>query len=247
MVLKWYLCRWSSKQSPANIAVKLNTSNAMAPPAGVPNATAVMTVAEHLSKPTCAKPVIPKLNTKSSRWCLTAQVCAIRPECSKLTVTRLAVYLKKSTEVVSVNPKYAYKGLTVSLKVDEMWAYVGKKSQPRWLWWVEDALSGEVVAFVFGRRTHQTFRALLKQLQQAQLSVVRWITDAWWAYFDCLDQSLRIERKALLQSLERKHLTLRTRIKRLARRTICFSKSVLVHDTLIGLFINHYFFNHQRS
>ena len=64
------------------------------------------------------------------------------------------------------------------------------------------------------------------------------------AYFDCLDQSIRLECKPLLQSLERKHLTLRTRIKRLTRRTICFSKSILVHDTIIGLFINQFFFNH---
>ena len=67
-----------------------------------------------------------------------------------------------------------------------------------------------------------------------------------WAYYDCLDQSLRLEAKALLQTLERKHLTLRTRLKRLTRRTICFSKSVVVHDTLIGLFINHYFFALQH-
>jgi insertion element IS1 protein InsB len=40
------------------------------------------------------------------------------------------------------------------------------------------------------------------------------------------------------QKIERKHLTLRTRIKRLARRTICFSKSVVMHDVVIGLFIN---------
>jgi insertion element IS1 protein InsB len=35
---------------------------------------------------------------------------------------------------------------------------------------------------------------------------------------------------------------LRTRIKRLARRTICFSKSEILHDTVIGLFINNYCF-----
>jgi len=38
------------------------------------------------------------------------------------------------------------------------------------------------------------------------------------------------------------HLTLRTRIKRLARKTICFSKSVFMHDTVIGLFVNRYEF-----
>ena len=37
--------------------------------------------------------------------------------------------------------------------------------------------------------------------------------------------------------IERKHLTLRTRIKRLARKTICFSKSIWLHDVVIGLFI----------
>ncbi|MBW4540387.1 MAG: IS1 family transposase, partial [Myxacorys chilensis ATA2-1-KO14] len=42
--------------------------------------------------------------------------------------------------------------------------------------------------------------------------------------------------------IERKHLTLRTRIKRLARKTICFSKSIWLHDVVIGLFINRYEF-----
>ncbi|WP_082111644.1 IS1 family transposase [Spirosoma radiotolerans] len=34
---------------------------------------------------------------------------------------------------------------------------------------------------------------------------------------------MRLIRKALLQGLERKHLILRTRLKRLTRRTICYS------------------------
>jgi insertion element IS1 protein InsB len=44
------------------------------------------------------------------------------------------------------------------------------------------------------------------------------------------------------QKIERKHLTLRTRIKRLARKTICFSKSEKIHDIVLGLFINKYEF-----
>jgi insertion element IS1 protein InsB len=35
---------------------------------------------------------------------------------------------------------------------------------------------------------------------------------------------------------------LRTRIKRLVRKTICFSKTILMHDTVIGLFINRFEF-----
>ncbi|ARM35321.1 hypothetical protein B0B39_00775 [Legionella longbeachae] len=42
--------------------------------------------------------------------------------------------------------------------------------------------------------------------------------------------------------MERKILTSRTRIKRLARKTICFSKSEFMRDTVIGLFINRFEF-----
>lgn len=117
-----------------------------------------------------------------------------------------------------------------------------KKRNQRWLWWAEDHDTGQVVAFVFGRRTNATFRQLLALLTQAGISVSRWFTDYWWAYYDELPAEIHQAGKDQMQSIERKHLDLRTRIKRLARRTICFSKSVLMHDTVVGLLINHLFF-----
>jgi insertion element IS1 protein InsB len=107
---------------------------------------------------------------------------------------------------------------------------------------VEDQSNGQVVAFTFGRRTNATFRRLKKMRVEAGVSVALWVTDRWVAYQNCLEEEERVENKAELQSLERKHLTLRTRIKRLARKTICFSKSEIMHKTIIGLFINYYFF-----
>ena len=44
------------------------------------------------------------------------------------------------------------------------------------------------------------------------------------------------------QKIERKHLTLRARIKRLVRKTICFSKSTQMHDIVLGLFVNRFAF-----
>jgi insertion element IS1 protein InsB len=41
-----------------------------------------------------------------------------------------------------------------------------------------------------------------------------------------------------MQKIERKHLTLRTRLNRLARKTQCFSRSCLMQDLLIGLDMN---------
>jgi insertion element IS1 protein InsB len=42
--------------------------------------------------------------------------------------------------------------------------------------------------------------------------------------------------------IEHKHLTLRTRIKRITRKTICFSKLILMHNIVVGLFINRFEF-----
>lgn len=39
----------------------------------------------------------------------------------------VSAQLKKSTEVIHVNPLYVNRGLKMSLKVDEMWSFVGKK------------------------------------------------------------------------------------------------------------------------
>jgi insertion element IS1 protein InsB len=37
-------------------------------------------------------------------------------------------------------------------EVDEMWSFVGKKKDQRWLWHAIDHESGRVLAYVFGRR-----------------------------------------------------------------------------------------------
>jgi IS1 family transposase len=51
-----------------------------------------------------------------------------------------------------------------------------------------------------------------------------------------LDPHTHLIGKQNTQKIERKHLALRTRIKRLARKTICFSKSIVMHDIVIGSF-----------
>ena len=47
------------------------------------------------------------------------------------------------------------------------------------------------------------------------------------------------------QKIERKHLTFRTRLKRLARKTICYSKSIEMHKIIVGVLINHIEFGVQ--
>jgi insertion element IS1 protein InsB len=130
------------------------------------------------------------------------------------------------------------RGLTSEL--DEMWSYVGKKAEPRWLWHAIDHHSGTVLAYVFGRRKDEVLLQLKELL--APFRITRFYTDGWGAYERHIDPEQHTIGKAHTQKIESKHINLRTRIKRLVRRTIGFSKTTTMHDLVIGLFINRYEF-----
>ena len=125
-------------------------------------------------------------------------------------------------------------------EVDAMWSYVGKKQAPRWLWHAIDHRSGHVLAYVLGRRKDEVFLKLKALLEP--FGITRYYTDYWGAYTRHLDVDAHQPGKRNTQKIERKHLTLRTRIKRLVRKTICFSRSIQMHDIVIGLFVNRYEF-----
>lgn len=64
--------------------------------------------------------------------------------------------------------------------LDEMWSFVGKKTNPRWLWQAIDRSTGQVLAYVFGRRSDEVFLQL-KQLLEP-FGIKRFCTDGWGAY-----------------------------------------------------------------
>jgi insertion element IS1 protein InsB len=128
-------------------------------------------------------------------------------------------------------------------EMDEMWSFVRQKAQQRWLWHAIDPQRGTVLAYVLGSHTDTVFLQL-KQLL-APFGISRFYTDDWGTYQRHLTSEQHAFGKDNTQKIERKHLTLRTRIKRLARKTLCFSKSVRMHDIVIGLFMNRYEFGLQ--
>jgi insertion element IS1 protein InsB len=123
-------------------------------------------------------------------------------------------------------------------EVDEMWSCVGSKNKQRWLWHAIDHRTGQVLAYVFGARKDQVFLKLKALLEP--FGITRFYTDGWGAYRRHIDPDQHTVEKQHTQKIERKHTTLRARIKRLVRKTICFSKSIQMHDLVIGLFINRF-------
>lgn len=120
-------------------------------------------------------------------------------------------------------------------EMDEQWSYVQNKQQQRWLWYALDKVSSKVVAYTFGNRADSSLKALLKKLEG--FNIVLYFTDGWGSYERLLDQQKHIVSKRYTQRIERCNLNFRTRCKRLARKTICFSKSSEIHDKVIGTLI----------
>jgi insertion element IS1 protein InsB len=121
-----------------------------------------------------------------------------------------------------------------------MWSDVRCKANPRWLWHAMDHHTGKVLAYGFGQRKDDVFLKLQQLL--APFGITKFYTDGWGAYERHLNAAQPQVGKENTQKIESKHIKLRTRIKRLVRRTLCFSKTEHMHDLVIGLFINRYEF-----
>ncbi|WP_280101471.1 IS1 family transposase [Escherichia coli] len=120
------------------------------------------------------------------------------------------------------------------------WTNSGAKSRQRWLFYAYDRLRKTVVAPVFGERTMATLGRPMSLL--SLFDVVIWMTDGWPLYESRLTGKLHVISKRYTQRIERHNLNLRQHLARLGRKSLSFSKSVELHDKVIGHYLNikHY-------
>lgn len=122
--------------------------------------------------------------------------------------------------------------------MDEQWGRVYCKDTPCWLWHAINHDNGEVIAFVMGSREHEVLKNLLELLIPLNIEIERVYADNNFAYSKHIPKNILRTGKRNTQKIERKHLTFRTRLKRLARKTICYSKTVEMHIIMVSLLIN---------
>ena len=122
--------------------------------------------------------------------------------------------------------------------MDEMWGRVYSKETPCWLWHAINHENGDVVAYVLGSRKREMLEKLNDTLNSLNLNITHVYSDNNFAYHDIISHKILKIGKNNTQKIERKHLTFRTCLKRLARKTICYSKSLEMHKILISLLIN---------
>ena len=130
-------------------------------------------------------------------------------------------------------------------EMDEMWSFVHDKGQQCWLWHAIDHDTGEILAYTFGTRKHIVLEELLALLEPYDIKIV--YTDGNFAYKKLINSKKLNIGKRNTQRIERIHLSLRTWVKRLARKTICFSKKLEMHKIVVGLCINVKFFGRSLA
>jgi len=127
-----------------------------------------------------------------------------------------------------------------SAEMDEFWSFVQNKRNQRWTWYAMERQSGIILAWHNGKRRDEDFLALWEML--LQFPIKRYYTDDWSAYSKYIPENMHRTGKDNTWKIERKNLNFRTHLKRLSRRTICFSKDEQIHDNVIGMYIERYYF-----
>lgn len=123
------------------------------------------------------------------------------------------------------------------LEIDEFRSFVKDKSRQCWCWYDLKRATTRIAAYILGRRTDRSCQQLVAKLSGC--AVENFDTDDWQSYAKMLPREQHTSSKAETRHIERHNLNFRTHLKRLHRRTICFSKSDEMHAAVIKLYVNH--------
>lgn len=171
-----------------------------------------------------------RFRCRGSRYC---------PDAESRYQYRHPDFKKLSPRRITSSP-VAHADVALICELDVQWNFVGCKAQPHWLWYAYNTKNGEVLGYTFGPRNDETCRELLALLTPFNVGLIT--SDDWGCYAREVPGEKHLTGKIFTQRIECNNLTLRTRIKRLARRTLCFSRSVELHEKVIGAFIEKYMF-----
>jgi insertion element IS1 protein InsB len=129
-----------------------------------------------------------------------------------------------------------------SVEYDELCSFVGNKGNKCWLWVALSRETRQVIAWVIGDRSNQTFKRLLKKMPSDYLKLQSY-SDHWKSYRILLGKGnhrMTDKQEGQTCHIERWNCTLRQRMSRFVRKSLAFSKKVRYHNMAIKLFVWFY-------
>ena len=122
------------------------------------------------------------------------------------------------------------------IQADEMWSFVNRKKEKRWIWIAYDPVHRLVVACHIGCRGIKSAKAFWKKIPDV-LKKCSFETDDWDAYKSIIPSSKHKIGKDLTYYIEGFNATVRARVSRLVRKTLSFSKKDEWHNKAILWFL----------
>jgi insertion element IS1 protein InsB len=138
-------------------------------------------------------------------------------EISKSSVQRLIERIAsklKMPEIFEIGQAY---------EIDELRTYCGNKKNECWIMFAINKTTGTVVDFCVGRRTKENLKRITDSVLKQNPKRV--FTDGLNIYASLIPPAAHKVFDYCTNKIERKNLSLRTHLKRISRKTICFNKS----------------------
>jgi insertion element IS1 protein InsB len=121
-------------------------------------------------------------------------------------------------------------------EVDELCTYIKRKSNRCYIAYAINKSTRKVIDFIVGRRTKDNIGKVIARLKE--LNPKRIYTDKLNIYSALIEKDIHTVSSHKINHIERFNLTLRTHLKRLSRRTICFSRSAEMLENCFKLYVS---------
>jgi IS1 family transposase len=142
----------------------------------------------------------------------------------KISITTVLKVLKSG--IYRIKPQKSH---YECLETDGFWTYLGKKKNKIWLIYAYHRESGGIVAFVWGKRDIKTARKLRKRIQQLGISYDMIGMDNRDSFLATFREDRHLVGKKHPVGIEGNNCRLRHRVRRVFRRTCCFSRNLFNH------------------
>ena len=119
-----------------------------------------------------------------------------------------------------------------------MWSFAGKKEDKCWIWIAHDRVRKTVVAFQLGTRGYKTGKKLWNKVKDLKVNL--YASDHWHVYPKLFPENKHIIGKEHTQNIEGFNSNFRLFLKRLNRKTKCYSKTEEMLEASLRLVIHKF-------
>lgn len=155
------------------------------------------------------------------------------------SISRLLKISKSSVQriierIATKIKKLEYQEKDQTYEMDELRTYCGNKKNESWVSYAINKTTGKVIAFCVGRRTKENLKKVIDNVLCLQPKKI--YTDGLNIYKSLIPETIHKVFEHCTNKIERINLTLRTHIKRLSRKTICFTRSNEMLENCIKIY-----------